>query len=390
MKRTSLKIVFEIQINSVICPNTRLDPSKWVHLRVGLLGWYLRSRLLKAQFPLQVDEKMRVERTFPLCSASRHLYSALIGERLCVELVQLYQMGPKILASFNTDVNDIVFESPEIIRGKQIRTEQHTMIMHTTHHFPGIANPYVNATITVRLVRINDCSLEISRDGGYNLTLGLKASENPHYEAPLHESSFATHWSEMAYPLRPCQRMAISRPEPSRLNKPVKRQIFCVRRVDNGLIGRTPSVQPPFHNVDRVTATSNYVATRRAPSPMQRSNSHMDTVSSLLRRKPKINQGINEYEPEYEKKYGWGLQDQSQPSDTTSPSTFDRLSCEGRRRMGWEVEDTDFSHQQDFSESHPSQKRDANNYYINHNSEICTLCTLYYEYFGRHYPMHIT
>lgn len=74
--------------------------------------------------------------TFPLCSASRHLYSALIGERLCVELVQLYQMGPKILASFNTDVNDIVFESPEIIRGKQIRTEQHTMIMHTTHHFP--------------------------------------------------------------------------------------------------------------------------------------------------------------------------------------------------------------------------------------------------------------
>jgi hypothetical protein len=45
-------------------------------------------------------------------------------------------MGSKVLAIFSTDLNDIIFESPYIIREREIRTEQHTMIMHTTHHFP--------------------------------------------------------------------------------------------------------------------------------------------------------------------------------------------------------------------------------------------------------------
>lgn len=35
----------------------------------------------------------------------------------------------------------------------------------------------MNATITVRLMKVNDTALEISRDGGCNLTLGLKGSE---------------------------------------------------------------------------------------------------------------------------------------------------------------------------------------------------------------------
>ena len=53
------KLIILLQVT---CPNIRLDPSKWVHLRLCLLGSYLRSRLLRAQFPLQVDEKIRVER----------------------------------------------------------------------------------------------------------------------------------------------------------------------------------------------------------------------------------------------------------------------------------------------------------------------------------------
>lgn len=181
--------------------------------------------------------------------------------------------------------------------------------------------------------------------------------------------------------------MAISRSEPPKL-KPIKRQMFCVRRVDDGLIGRTPSGQPSFHNVDHATDTPSCARARRAKSPVHRSNSRMDTVSSLLRQKPKMNQTVYVWEPGYEIKTGWGLQDHYQPSDSPSPSSFDRLSCEGRRRMGWEFEDSKFNHHQDLRELHSSKKRDTDNYWINHNSEICTLCTLYYEYFGRRYPMH--
>ena len=43
--------------------------------------------------------------------------------------------------------------------------------------FQGIANPHLNASITVRLIQVKDAVLEITRDGGQNVTLGLKAYE---------------------------------------------------------------------------------------------------------------------------------------------------------------------------------------------------------------------
>lgn len=50
----------------ITCPNVLLDPSKWINVRICLLGFHLRSRLLKAQFPLQVEEKFRVERVIKM------------------------------------------------------------------------------------------------------------------------------------------------------------------------------------------------------------------------------------------------------------------------------------------------------------------------------------
>lgn len=186
--------------------------------------------------------------------------------------------------------------------------------------------------------------------------------------------------------------MAISRSEPQPKIKPIKRQIFCVRHVDDKLICRTPSADPPSHYVDHKTATLNFPAVRSVKSPLHRSTSHMETVSSLMRRKPKISQSFYLWEPESERKYGWGLPDQYQTSECPSQtSTFETLqSHKGRQPTAdWEYEDGHFSHsQQDVNESHFSQKRDSNNFWVNHNSEICTLCNLYYEYFGQYYPMH--
>ena len=62
------------------------------------------------------------------------LYSALAGERLSIELVQLYQMESKILARFHANLSDIIFGDPLTI--KEVRTEYLSLILHTTHHFP--------------------------------------------------------------------------------------------------------------------------------------------------------------------------------------------------------------------------------------------------------------
>lgn len=172
----------------------------------------------------------------------------------------------------------------------------------------------------------------------------------------------------------------------------MKRQIFCVRHVDDKLISRTPSADPFFQNADHMAArTLNFSADRTVKSPLCRSTSHMDTVSSLLRRKPKISQSFYLWEPESEIKYGWGLLDQDQTSESPSQaSTFETLqSHRSRHPADREYEDARFSSTQQDA-AHFPQKRDSNNYWVNHNSEICTLCNLYYEYFGQYYPMHTT
>jgi len=75
-------------------------------------------------------------KTFPLCSTSAHLYSALARERLSIEMVQIWQTEDKQIAIFHSDLNDILFGSPHIIREKETRVEYISMILHTTQHFP--------------------------------------------------------------------------------------------------------------------------------------------------------------------------------------------------------------------------------------------------------------
>ena len=107
--------------------------------------------------------------------------------------------------------------------------------------------------------------------------------------------------------------MAISRSEPQPKLKPINRQIFCVRHVDDRLISRTPSSDPGFQNTNHsMTTTPNFPKIRSVKLPLCRSTSHMDTVSSLLRRKSRISQSFYLWEPENEKKYGWELPEQYQ------------------------------------------------------------------------------
>ena len=51
-------------------------------------------------------------------------------------MVQLYPEESKVLATFNADLNDILFGYPHIIREKETRTEYISMILHTTQNFP--------------------------------------------------------------------------------------------------------------------------------------------------------------------------------------------------------------------------------------------------------------
>ena len=51
-------------------------------------------------------------------------------------MVQICQTEDKQIAIFHSDLNDILFGSPHIIREKETRVEYISMILHTTKHFP--------------------------------------------------------------------------------------------------------------------------------------------------------------------------------------------------------------------------------------------------------------
>lgn len=193
--------------------------------------------------------------------------------------------------------------------------------------------------------------------------------------------STASHWSENPNPLRSCQKMAISRAETPKV-KPTKRQIFCVRHVDDKLIGRTPSSDPP-NSVGQWSKTN---PGRLVKAPWYRSTSQMETVSSLLRRKPKVIRSTSLWEPEYETKCAWCIPDECQ-SDTDS-ITETLHSHQSRRPSNWESDESQCTHRCDGNFLQSPSNGDAENYWGSHNSEICTLCQLYYEYFGQYYPMH--
>lgn len=75
-------------------------------------------------------------KTFSLCSTSAHLSSALARERLSIDLVQIGQTEDKQIAIFHSELNDILFGSPHIIRENETRVEYISMILHTTQNFP--------------------------------------------------------------------------------------------------------------------------------------------------------------------------------------------------------------------------------------------------------------
>lgn len=180
--------------------------------------------------------------------------------------------------------------------------------------------------------------------------------------------------------------MAItSRIEQSKI-KPINRKIFCVRHVDDKLIGRMPSADPSPISAEYTPRSSFFTPAHTVKSPWFRSTFQMETVASLLRRKPKIIHSLAG--PDRDEKCGWYSYDQCQSAG--SPSTTEILQPHHRRHSLTRetTVDSQYAYQQNEYELDSSEKRDVDTHWVNHNSEICTLCQLYYEYFGQYYPMH--
>lgn len=111
----------------------------------------------------------------------------------------------------------------------------------------------------------------------------------------------------------------------------------------------------------------------------------MDTVSSLLRKNPKVVRSVK-YE-EDEDKSGWYTYDDSPPA--SSRSSADGHNVEKKIQRTKVLESKNTSNDQHIeNDSENFHNHDSLRYLNNHNPEICTLCQLYYEYFGQRYPMH--
>lgn len=55
---------------------------------------------------------------------------------MSIEMVQICRTEDRQIAIFHSNLNDILFGSPHIIKEKETRLEYISMILHTTQHFP--------------------------------------------------------------------------------------------------------------------------------------------------------------------------------------------------------------------------------------------------------------
>lgn len=204
----------------------------------------------------------------------------------------------------------------------------------------------------------------------------------PHYDEPT--LTFPSHLTEKTYPLRTCQRVAMSKAEPPRI-KPPKRKIFCVRHVDDHLIGRQPSFDIPPTELDSKSKRPASLSPRKVKPFWMKNTFQMDTVSSILRQKPKIVKNTNEFE--YDEKSGWYTYDHFEPS-SASVADDSYTPRKHRQSIDFGPKIPIYSTRQIENNSTFFQKHDSATHYDHHDSEICTLCQLYYDYFGLYYPMH--
>ena len=83
-----------------------------------------------------------------MCSTPLQVFSVLSGEKLAIELVTVPKA--KTVASFQTDVTDILFGSPHLMRKGETRTHYLSLIL---QHFP--VNQYILLVIIILLKQLN-------------------------------------------------------------------------------------------------------------------------------------------------------------------------------------------------------------------------------------------
>lgn len=194
--------------------------------------------------------------------------------------------------------------------------------------------------------------------------------KHPYYGVPLSEPTVnEPHWcSEKQHTTRLCQKMLMipeKKPEPRKV-KPPESKLFVVRRVDEKLIGRTPSSEPDVPFINRSCC-----GRRVLKSPWYKSTSHLDTISSLLRRKPHIVRPIHSASLDSDIDTDW--------------CSTDRMRKERSCDFAQSIDN--LHHLRDFEYSR-SLSPDVKVYWANHQSEMCTVCELYQQYFGECYPRH--
>ena len=200
------------------------------------------------------------------------------------------------------------------------------------------------------------------------------------YQNPLDRWRTSHYACKRDLPPRPCQRMAVSsRKSPA--HSP-KRQPFVVRHVDDKLIGRTPS-----GTANGPHALDHGYTLGRTLKPWQtslhRSTSQVDTHSSLLRRRSRINKPVTRLVFPEESGSDWCISDsrsdrftgESRYRHSSRPPQVPPISCCLEDPDQQSVDTTGVG---DFQCS-------CRNY---HDSLLCTVCQLYQQYFGQSYPRH--
>nr|CAB3266521.1 spermatogenesis-associated protein 6 [Phallusia mammillata] len=136
-RKKALKVIVDIHFHAITCPGVFLPEQQDVFLNVEALGQRKRSESTPPVFPFLFHEKLRFEKVFSHATDPVQVASALSGETVRIELVQLTYPGGELLATYEDNAREFLFPTPRI--SPTYPGVDREVLLQRSSAFPGIA-----------------------------------------------------------------------------------------------------------------------------------------------------------------------------------------------------------------------------------------------------------
>ncbi|XP_076814556.1 uncharacterized protein LOC143460808 isoform X2 [Clavelina lepadiformis] len=136
-RRKALKVIVDLHFHAITCPGVFLPDQQDVFLNVEMLGQRKRTKSAPPVFPFLFHEKLRFDKVFSHATDPVQIASALNGETVRIELVQLTYPAGELLATYEDNARDFLFPTPKV--SPTYPGVDREVLLQRSSSFPGIA-----------------------------------------------------------------------------------------------------------------------------------------------------------------------------------------------------------------------------------------------------------